>query len=457
MTELNLTQKEQIPRSQIRKNILSLAWPVIIEMGLVTLVKILDMIMVGQLGVKALDAVGLTLQPLMLAMIIFRGLSVGTTALVARFIGENRHEQANLTFQQSLLSSTLMAIGLYFVAPYILIGMGAKSPEIIQLGTDYVRWLVPGVVFQWVFLVVSAALRGAGDTKTPMFANIIINILNVLGNYFLIFGYWIFPEMGVSGAGLATSIARIVGFIIIIFLVSRRDTILRIRWESFFKFDWSILSRILKIGIPATLEQAVLRIGQTWYTKVVRSLGSVAFAAHTAAINAEAISYMPGWGFSVAATTMVGQKLGEGEKAEAEASGYESLKIGIAIMGFMGLFFLIMPETLMKLYVDMSNPNSQELVRLGARNLRIIALAQIPMAIQFILAGALRGAGYTKPVLYSTMAGVWVGRLLGAMIFIHVFNWGLLGAWIAMCIDWFMRALYVLYLWKKGKWKFTEV
>ncbi|AZR74817.1 hypothetical protein BBF96_04175 [Anoxybacter fermentans] len=452
---------QDISRSQIRYNILRLAWPVIVEMGLITLVQIFDMMMVGHLGVDALNAIGLTLQPLMLGMIIFNGLSVGTTALIARFIGERNREQASRTFQQSLLGSTflasLMSIVLYFIAPHILVIMGAETARVVKLGAGYIRWLIPGLFLQWIFIVISAALRGAGDTKTPMYVNIVINIINILGNYLLIFGVWIFPRMEVYGAGLATSIARITGFILLVILLHHPETILKPNWKEFFKIDWFIMKRIIRIGIPATLEQAILRIGQTLYTRVVSTLGSVAFAAHTTAINAESISYMPGWGFSVAATTMVGQKLGEGKPDEAEASGIESLKFGCGVMAFMGIIFLIFPEFLMRLYIDMSDPNARELIYLGARNLRIVALAQIPMATQFILAGGLRGAGYTKPVLYSTMIGVWAGRLLSAYVFIFHFGWGLVGAWIAMCIDWFLRSAYVVYLWKKGEWKFTEI
>lgn len=458
---LNIHSLEQRQPKRLWASIFFLALPVIVEMGLATLADITNMIMVGHLGVDALNAIGLTLQPLMLGMVIFNGFSVGATALIARFIGERNQELAGRTFQQSLLVSAVTAfglvIGLYFVAPWILVLMGESDPKVIALGTSYIHWMIPGLFFQWQSTVIFASLRGAGDTVTPMVANVMIYLLNVLGNYFFIFGHWIFPEMGVHGAGLASSLARTTGFTILMILIHRPHSILRIRWKSLFPLDWSLLRRIVKIGAPAALEQAILRIGQTFYTRVVKSLGGVAFAAHTTAINAESLSYMPGWGFSVAATTMVGQKLGEKKPDEAEASANISLRFAMAIMGCMALVFLFFPEVLIRIYVKANDPNAGEFVRLGARNMRIVALAQIPQAIQFVLAGALRGAGYTKPVLYSTMVGVWVGRLLCSYIFIFYFHWGLVGAWVAMCIDWLMRSSYVTYLWRKGKWKETEV
>ncbi len=459
--EHNTTSEQEIPRHIIRQNILKLAWPVILELGLVTLVEVADMIMVGRVGVESLTAIGITLQPLMLAMVIFNGLSVGTTALVARFIGEKNNELANRTFNQSVAGATMLAlvmsIGLFFIAPFIMTWMGAENSTIVKLGTGYIRWMIPGLLLQWQFAVISSAMRGAGDTKTPMYVNGLINVINMFGNYFLIFGFWIFPRMEIIGAALASSIARICGFILLLILIRYKNTILKLNRRDFLNFDWPLMKRVVKIGIPAALEQAALRIGQLFYTRIVNSLGTVAIAAHNTAINAESLSYMPGWGFSVAATTMVGQKLGEKKPQEAQASGIESLKFGISIMACMALVFLIFPETLIRLYTKASDPNAQELIRLGARNLRIIALAQIPMGIQFVLAGALRGAGYTKPVLYSTIVGVWVGRLLGAYIFVVYLGWGLLGAWIAMNIDWFLRCFYVIYLWKKGQWKKVEV
>lgn len=452
---------QPIPKKIIRKNILRLAWPVILEMGLITLVEVADMMMVGQLGVEALNAIGLTLQPLMLNMVIFNGLSVGTTALVARFIGQKDYTLANRTFNQSYLGviclSIVMGVSLFFIAPFILKVMGAQTTRIVNLGAEYIRLLIPGLFFQWQLVVIASALRGSGDTITPMITNGLINLLNLIGNYLLIFGVGIFPRLGVHGAAIASSLARISGFILLLLLLKYRKTGLKLSLRSILKIDWALIKRIAKIGLPACLEQAALRTGQILYTRIVNSLGIVAVAAHNTAINAESISYMPGWGFSVAATTMVGQKLGEKKPEEAQTSGQESLKFGVGIMALMGLVFLIFPEQFMRLYINLSDPNAEEMIRLGARNLRIVALAQIPMATQFVLAGALRGAGYTKPVLYSTIVGVWIGRLLAAYIFVFHFGWGLWGAWIAMSIDWFLRSFYVVFLWRKGDWKKVKV
>ncbi len=449
--------KEEILEKELstRKIILKLAWPVIIEQSLATITQIVDMMMVGRLGAAQVTAIGLTIQPLLFAHALAAALSVGTTALVARFTGRGEESKCGRVLQQSLLFSLLVgSVGgtfFYFFASNVMSIMGAE-PQVVTLGTSYFRYLVPGFIFMMLGFMVTAALRGAGDTRTPMKVNILVNILNVIGNYLLIFGHFGAPELGLDGAGLSTSISRGVGGIILLYFAFSGRGVLMLVGKKFFMPDFELIRRILKIGLPATLEQLVMRTAQIFYVRVVSGLGTVAFAAHQIAINAESISYMPGFGIAVAATTLVGQNLGAGRPGEAEKSSYEAWKIGSVIMGFMALVFLIFPETLIKLYT--SNP---EIIQLGARNLRIIAFSQLPMGTQFIFAGSLRGAGDTRPVFYSTAVSSWIGRFGMAYLFIQVWHWGLAGAWVAMVIDWIMRGSFVLFRFRQGKWKQIEV
>ncbi len=449
--------KEEIIQQDIstRKKILKLAGPVIIEQSLATITHIVDMMMVGRLGAVAVTAIGLTVQPLLFAQAIGSALSVGTTALVARFVGSGNNNDAGRVLQQSLLFSLVFTfiggIIFYYFAQNIIILMGGEE-EVIAAGTSYLQLVIPGSIFMFISFIITAALRGAGDTQTPMKVNIFINIINVIGNFILIFGYLGAPALGLKGAAIATSIARFLGALILIYVVFKEKNIITLVRKNFFKFNPALLMRIMKIGIPTALEQLVMRVAQIFYVRVVAGLGTLAFAAHQIAISAESISYMPGFGMAVAATTLVGQNLGAGQPDKAEESSYEAWKIGSMIMGFMALLFLLIPELLMKLYTD--NP---EIIRLGARNLRIVAFAQIPMGTQFIFAGSLRGAGDTRWVFYSTAISSWISRFAMAYIFINIFHWGLIGAWIAMVIDWLMRGSLVFYRFRQGKWKSIKI
>lgn len=445
-----ITRKESA-----KKIILKLAWPVIAEQSLATITQIVDMMMVGRLGPAAITAIGLSIQPLLLAQALGASLSVGTTALVARFIGAGEEGEAGRVLQQSLLASFVVSgfiLAIYYIFAENIITLIGAETEVIPLGTSYLRLLIPGLFFVFMGFMISAALRGAGDTRTPMKVNILVNFLNVIGNYILIFGHFGAPRLGLDGAAVATTLARTIGGFILFVYVFRESAILTIVRKNFFKPDLPLIKRVLMIGLPATMEQLVMRAAQILYVRVVAGLGTVAYAAHQIAINAESISYMPGFGIAVAATTLVGQNLGAEQPERAEESAYESWKIGALIMGFMALIFLLIPEFLIRLYSD-----DPQIIRLGARNLRIVAFAQIQMGTQFIFAGALRGAGDTRSVFYSTAVSSWIGRLGMAYLFIHILNWGLVGAWLAMVVDWTMRGSYVYLRFRQGYWKQIKV
>ena len=441
--------------SSTKKVIFKLAWPVIAEQSLATITHIVDMMMVGRLGASAVAAVGLTMQPVFFSTALASALGVGTTALVSRFTGSDENKKAASVLQQSVLLSIIFslvfAVIFYFFAPLLLRLMGGES-KVIRLGTGYLRVMTPGFVFMVLAFIVAAALRGAGETKTPMKVNILVNIFNVIGNYIFIFGNFGFPRLGVNGAALATTLARSFGGIVLLAVTFSDYSVLKMKFKNFFKFDYVLIKRILKIGIPTAMEESVRRFAQLLFVRVIASLGTTAFAAHQISLNAESISYMPGFGIAVAATTIVGQNLGAKNPEGAEKGTFEAWKIGSMIMGFMALVFLVFPEYLIRLYT--SDP---EIISRAALNLRIIAFSQIPMGTHFIFSGALRGAGDTKAVFYSTAISTWIFRLLLGYILVHPLGLGLVGAWTAMVIDWTVRGSYVFYRFKKGKWKLIDV
>lgn len=441
--------------SSTKNVIFKLAWPVIAEQSLATITHIVDMMMVGRLGASAVAAIGLTMQPVFFSTALASALGVGTTALVSRFTGSDQNKKAASVLQQSVLMSIIFSVVFasifYFFAPDLLNFMGGEA-QVVKLGTGYLRVMTPGFVFMVLAFIVTAALRGAGETKTPMKVNILVNILNIAGNYLLIFGNFGFPRLGVNGAALATTLSRSIGGIILLALTFSDYSVLKMKFKGFFKFDLELTKRVLRVGIPTALEESVRRLAQLLFVRVIASLGTTAFAAHQISLNAESISYMPGFGIAVAATTIVGQNLGAKNPKGAEKGTFEAWKIGSLIMGFMALIFLIIPEQLISLYTSDS-----EIVARASLNLRIIALAQIPMGTQFIFAGALRGAGDTKAVFYSTALSTWIFRLFLGYILVHTLGFGLVGAWSAMVIDWTVRGTYVFYRFKKGKWKLIDV
>lgn len=450
-----VTSEIQTDKKSNFKIILKLAWPAVLERIFQTLTQIVDLIMVGRLGAAAIAAVGLSMLPVEYSIFLFQALSVGTTALVARFAGAGEAEKGGLVLRQSVLLALVVMVIIvaffYGFAPQIVTMMGAEE-GIVDLGAGYLRILVPGFVFMLLSMVVNAALRGVGDTKTPMIANIFVNVFNVIGNYLLIFGKFGFPAMGVNGAALSTSLAHVIGALLLLYLFAKRYPALWKEVTKSFKPDFEVMKRIGRIGLPASAEQLMQRMAQIFYLRIVASLGTVAFAAHQIALRAESISYMPSFGFAIAATTLVGQNLGANRPRQASQSGIAAAKVASLIMGLMGVIMFVFSRQFIMIFS--SDP---EIIELGSVCLKIIAFAQVPMAIGFVLAWGLRGAGDTRPVLISTALATWLGRLVGAYFFVIVLDLGLAGAWYAMVLDWFMRASFITIRYLGGKWKEVRI
>lgn len=437
------------------KIIMRLAWPAVLERIFQTMTQIIDLVMVGRLGAAAITAVGLSMLPLEYSIHLFQALSVGTTALVARFTGAGEGHKGGVVLRQSLIMSmgVMLIIGVvfYIFAPQIIVLMGAEV-DVIEMGINYLRILVPGFVFMLFRMVVNSALRGVGDTKTPMVANVIVNICNAIGNYILIFGKLGLPAMGVNGAAISTSIARFVGALLLLILFARRHPALWAETIKSLRPDWKVMKRIGRVGLPASAEQLMQRLAQVFYLRIVASLGTVAFAAHQIALRAESISYMPGFGFAIAATALVGQNLGANRPRQAKKSGLAAWKVSATVMGVMGIVMFIFSRQFIMIF----SPDP-DIIELGSICLKIIAFAQIPMATGFVLAWGLRGAGDTRPVFFSTALATWIGRLAGAYFFVIVLDMGLAGAWYAMVLDWGMRATFMAVRFLGGKWSEVKV
>lgn len=458
------------PESNLRRETLKLALPTIGEMLMQTLLGFADMAMVGGLGAAAIAAVGLSDTPMMTAMALFAAISVGTTALVARAIGAKEPAEAAKVAKQSLLVSIAMAfifttLGLVLARPIIVL-MGAEA-DVVPLSTAYFQIVCMGLPLMIISMIMAGVLRGSGDTKTPMYINGIANILNIIGNFFLIFPtrVWEFSlggvshaltipgaGLGVPGAAISTTLSRCFAGIVILMLIFRGGVRVKINWREPFRIDLPVIRRIFKIGIPAAAEQMVMRFGQLFYGRIVASLGTMLYAAHRITLTAESVSFNVGFGFALAATTLVGQNLGAEKPEMAEKSGFMAVKMGAIFMSVVGIFFLFWPDLFLRIFT-----RDPEILKNARVCLQIVAVSQPFLAAVMGFAGGLRGAGDTKSVLYVTLLGMWGLRLTLSWILCVILDWGLAGAWIAMTIDLILRGSMLLVRFKKGRWKAIRV
>jgi len=241
-------------------------------------------------------------------------------------------------------------------------------------------------------------------------------------------------------------------FIVLFLLLLREGGAVSASRRSFLPLDIGMVKRIYRVGMPAMLERLAMSTGQLAYVRIVTTLGMAAYAAHAVTINVESLSYMPGIGFAQAATTLSGINLGAGRPKLAAASVLEATRLGCLLMGFMGLLFFAFPSQLMRIYTD-----DPAVVSYGVVAMRVVAFAQVPMAISFVLAGGLRGAGDTPFVFYTTLFSMWAVRLSLAYVFVVVLSMGIFGAWLAMAVDWVCRATIVSRRFTSGRWKEIEV
>lgn len=444
-------RKPDSDNKEIRTNVMRLAWPVMAESFLQTFAQIVSMALVGHLGASAVTSIGLSMAPLNVFYGLFTGLGVAATAIVARSMGADKEREAAHAAAQAVLVAlvfaVLGAIGIILFARDLVIWMGAE-PSVIAQGTRYLQVMTPGLFFMWMSTVLTGALRGAGDTRTPMKINILVSIVNLVLNLVLVYGLLGAPALGVLGAGLATTIARAGGGILLFSFYLTRHTVVPPTLKEDFLLDKPMVRRVIRVGLPSAGERVLMSSSSVLYQRMVAGLGTVSYAAHTIGLNAESLSYMPGQAFSVAATTLVGRNLGAGNPERAERSTYEALKMACLLVSIMGIVFLFWPETLMGFYTSDS-----EVIRLGSVYLRIMAFCQIHQAFHFVFNGALRGAGDTKFPMWVTAMGNWVIRLSLTYYLINVVGTGVAGAWWAMAADGLFKGLASFFRFRSGKWK----
>lgn len=442
------------PRS-VRAKVLNMAWPAIVDQTLAMVIGIVDTAMVGRLGAHALAAVGLGAQLMQASTAIFGAVTTGTTALVARFIGARDQDQAQNTARQSMLFGGLLAACvatvLLLFAPTILGTLFASSEaQVLEGAALYVRIVALSLVPQFLLIVSNGIMRGSGDTKTPMRIMALMNVSNIFLNWLLIYGIGPFPALGLRGAAIATAISQVAGSAMAVGTLIRGKTVLKVNFSGL-RPDFKALRRVLRIGIPAGVEQIMMQSAQIVYTMIIASLGTVAYAAHRVALNAESLSFMPGFGFALAATALVGQSLGAEDPQGAERVGGEAAKLAMITMGTMGVLFLLVPQLFVSLFT-----NDPEVITTSANVLRIVAIAQPFLALTMVVGGALRGAGDTRAVLAITVLGVTTARIGVAYTLVRM-GYGLVGAWIAMVVDLAVRGSLLLLRFKRGSWKHLRV
>jgi putative MATE family efflux protein len=432
-----------------------ISWPCAVESVLVSLIGSIDTMMVGGISPEAIAAVGITNQPKFILLAVIFSLNAGVTAVVARRKGQNDMDGANRCLRQCLiisfcLSLLMGAIGLIFARPIMLFaGAGA---DIIGDATSYFRILMISLVFMSVSLTINAAQRGVGNTKISMRTNVGANLFNILFNYLLINGIWIFPKMGVQGAAVATVIGNMAACIMSVLSLYHRAEFLEMRHKVSWRFDKKTMSSIISISGSAMVEQVFMRIGFFTYAKIVATLGTVAFATHQVCMNIINLSFAFGDGLGVAASSLVGQSLGEKRPDMALIYGKTGQRMAFGVSTVLFFLFLFGGRFLVSLF-----STDVQVQTLGAEIMVIIACTTHFQTSAVVFSGCLRGAGDTKFVAMTSFLSIGIIRPILSYLLCAPLGLGLVGAWLGLLADQFLRFSLNMFRFKGGRWTRIEV
>jgi putative MATE family efflux protein len=297
----------------------------------------------------------------------------------------------------------------------------------------------------------NASLRGAGDTRTPLYVMLVVNGLNIAVAWTAINGPFGLPQFGVVGSAMGAFVGRMAGGILVIAILLKGRSGIRLKLAGL-RPDWDLIRRMLHVGLPSGLEQLFFRTGHMGFARILAALGTAAYAANTVAMNALSLSFMPGFGFALAATTLVGQSLGAEAPEEAEQRGYISYRLGATLMTVIGLVIVLFSPQIIGFFTD-----DPQVVTLGATPLRVAGMIQPLLAATMIFAGGLRGAGDTRFPMVITGGSIWLIRLPLAYLLALVAGWGLLGAWVALGLDLSLRGVLNYLRFRGGRWKNVKV
>jgi putative MATE family efflux protein len=448
-------------RAEKRALIVNLTWPALAESILASLVSMVDMMMVASLGSYAISAVGLVTQPRFVMLAAFMALSVGSTAMVSRFKGARDAETANTVLNQSLVMTigitVLLCLGMFFGGEALIRFLAGEniSEETIQGGLSYLRIQVYGFPTLSLTFTINAVLRGVGNTRAAFYNNTVSNLVNVVFNYCLIGGNFGFPAMGVAGASLATVIGQCAALGMALMRVLGGREFVRIEFKKLFRVDLSMIGRILKIGVPALIEQLIMRVGMMLFTIIVTALGDHSYAAHMIAMNIQQLSFTTGMAFGAAATTLMGQSLGRRRPDLARLYIKMTQRMSYLVSILVAVLLFWGGGPIGSLY-----SGDDELIRLAANMLKIIALANPISNARFVYTAALRGAGDSRFAAVITFVGVLVIRPLISLVFIIPqlpFQLGLAGVWIALSSDGLVCFFLSWFRFKRGKWETISV
>ncbi len=446
------------------KTIVLLAWPTVLEQILQTAVQYVDTAMVGSIGAAATAAVGATTTINWLVNSSISALSIGFLAYISRALGAKENENARRATAQACMVTLI--VGVFFTILSLSLSRAIPrwmnaAPDILSDASTYFFILYAPMLFRTANIIFGTCLRAAGDTKTPLRVNLLVNAVNIILNYLLIYpthAVRIFSAeimmpgagLGVAGAALASAIAFVVGGAGMTISVLRHRTISPKGYPM--RPDGRILRPCLKVALPCALQRFGTSFGYVAFASMINDLGTIATAAHSIANTAESAFYIPGYGMQTAAATLAGNCYGARDKARMKSLCRMMIILEIFLMTLSGAALFIGAEGLMRIFITDAEQSAAQVVALGATVLRMVAVTEPIYGIAVILEGIFQGVGDTKSTFVFNIIGMWGVRILGTFICLKLFGLGLTAAWGCMIAHNILLGTLLMIRYFRGTW-----
>jgi len=414
-----------------QRRVLGLAFPIIGENLLQAAVGIIDTLMIARVGSAALAGVGVSLEIVFFMIAILSSVSIGGTVLISQAIGAGEGNRANSLARQTVLWGFMLSIPLgiigYLAAP-ALIGVFHTEPDVEQHAITYLQITAGAILTLLMTFVCGAVLRGAGDSRSPFWASVAANQVKVVLSYGLIFGNFGLPRLEVAGSAISSSIARGVAVVILLWVLSSGTRKVTIRAAGSWLPKLATVRQLLTLGVPAAIEQMLISGGFTAMISIVAVIGTPALAAQQISFNSLSLAILPGFGFAIATTALVGQSIGARRPDHARAAARIANRWATIWLGAAALIYILLSEQIVRIYTD-----DQAVVDQGSAAMKAIGLGLPLWASWTVHGGALRGSGDTRSPLIFGASAMWLAVLL-SWVLVNFFDGQLWMVWLTFLV-----------------------
>lgn len=437
-------------KKKVNKEMFLLLIPLIFENIFQVSAGIITTAMVGRLMPIDISAQGICLRITNTLWVVYKGIAIGLTVLTAFYYGQENKEKCRKVFEQAFITIIPISIIFQFIVAFFsleLLGFFTGDQEIIFLAEEFMRITIWGFPFVAITVLVPGVFQGHGDTRTPLYIAILINIVNLSTGYLLIFGAFGFPKLGINGAAIALVISQIVGALVGLYILFFSKKSIFDKSNLSFKSiipNFSHIKELYSIGIPVVFENLFWQLSSVLMSKVILTYGTKYYAAYNLGLQAETITEMPAYGFSIASTTLSAKAIGKKDDALFKVYFRQLVRTALIIGTVTSFILLIVPGFLMDLLT-----NNIDLKAIGISYVFLMGFAQIPQILSRVYSGTIRAAGHKRVPMYIAGTGIWLIRIPISLLVAYVLKIDIIYIWLAIVFDQIIRFLLSYFFFKR--------